>query len=187
MMMAAEERDLDFSGLTLEEVKNIPAFYAEKYSARQGENTSLDVVALFSRFSAVEVPVSVPELAESPISRKTSFLKSLKSGFKAIAGRKDKKEPLMHEGLRTRTEWRTHTLTNQEWLENLADVCEHSPDNSFAFHVTAKTASVILATGKEPRTGKDFDVTDKKWDKVREDLKHRADKIGARHLIFKPA
>lgn len=75
--------------------------------------------------------------------------------------------------------------TNEGWLENMADVCEKKPMASYAFYAAAKTLSVILATGKEPFTGKKFDVTDKKWDEVRKKLKERAEQSGARHLLFK--
>jgi hypothetical protein len=126
-----------------------------------------------AKLTADEIKIMATDHAEEcSVSKKES--ESLRAIFNYASLRGE--EPTLKE-------W--YAQQRGKWLENLSDVCEKSSDDSFTFQATAKTLSVILATGKEPYTGNTCDVTDKKWDKVRENIKRRADKIGARRLIFK--
>jgi len=153
MLKDAEDKKTDFTKLTLDEVKDMAAWYAEKYSATQNETDRLKNINVL----LVSLPRDIP-----PRSSETEEEKKCRAQTEDYVRK-----------------------TKQQWLENMADICEKSADNSFAFYTTAKTLSVILATGKEPYTGRAFDITDKKWDKIRDNIKQRAAKIGVRNLLFK--
>jgi hypothetical protein len=80
-------------------------------------------------------------------------------------------------------------LTDDQWLQNVGDVCQKSPEDSFSFYISARILATALNTGEAVNfvgKQKKFNVTGSYWDKVRDDLALRLKKADAPLIKVKP-
>lgn len=152
-MLLGDRSDEQIRAMTPQQIADMATSYGEMMAPKQGEIEALARKLDWVRTEAQETQPKADDLR---------LRERLKKVFSDIRGHSPRSAALPTGQVKVRR------LTNEEWLENVADVFNDASSGMLARNTAAHILQSVFTTGKAGYPDeKTFDVSAPKWDKLR--------------------